>query len=813
MIQADLHVHSSHSAHPSEWFLRKIGTRESYTGVETVYRQAKERGMTYVTLTDHNTIAGALELTAAHPGDTFVSAEITGYFPEDGCKVHLLTYDIDEAQFKEIDRLRTDIYRLRDFLRDEHIACSVAHATYSVNGRLSLATIEKLILLFNVFESINGTRGHVHNASWTQILQRLTPADIERLQARHGIEPWGPQPWRKGFTGGSDDHAGLMIGATYTVAPDASLPDFVHAVRDRETLAGGRHGDHKSLAFAVYKIAYEFSRTKTGHQGEGVLGLLNTLIFNDSRPGFKNWLALRKLRTNRDSRAQALSRFFDNLSCGRDAAMLPEERVEAVFSSLCRLSDDFFELMAVSIEQDIKNGRPGRLLQNLSSALPALFMIAPFFTTMRHTNGQHRALINTLRATLDAGEPRLPRRLLWFSDTVVDLNGVAVTMRELAASAARTGRPLKLVTSLPPEDAVDLPESTLNLPCIYTLTPEFYTAYTLRLPAVLSSMDMIERERPDEIVVSTPGPVGILGLIASRLLGVPCTGIYHTDFARQADYFIGDESISAGIESYVRWFFEQMDTIRVPTQQYIGMLAQRGLDPGKMRLFRRGISRDFAVDDADRQAALRARYAIEPHETVLLWAGRLGKEKNLDFLLDVFEGAAAERKALRLIVAGDGPELEHLRRRAGVGGAVVFTGRVDRAELPHLYHIADQFVFPSTTDTFGMVVLEAQACGVPAIVTDVGGPQEIVENGETGFVVPADNIEAWVAAVVGLVDVQAKDRDVYTRMAAAARARCLDGFGWERVLDDMMGAADVPDLLDAPGPEPRKRASSPATVA
>jgi hypothetical protein len=148
-VQADLHVHSCHSKHPGEWILQRLGAQESYTPVETIYRQAKEQGSAFVTLTDHNTIDGALELCRAHPEDCFVSTEATAYFPEDGCKVHTLCYDISPAQFATIQRARENICNLRDYLRQEDIACSVAHATFSVNNRLTLDHIEKLLVLFD----------------------------------------------------------------------------------------------------------------------------------------------------------------------------------------------------------------------------------------------------------------------------------------------------------------------------------------------------------------------------------------------------------------------------------------------------------------------------------------------------------------------------------------------------------------------------------------------------------------------------------------------------------------------------------------
>lgn len=127
-VHVDLHVHTRHSRHPSEWLLQRIGASESYTPVETVYKMAKTQGNAFVTITDHNTIDGAVELCRMHPEDCFISTEATAYFPEDGCKVHILCYGITPAQFAAIQQARENIYNLRDYLRQAGIACSVAHA-------------------------------------------------------------------------------------------------------------------------------------------------------------------------------------------------------------------------------------------------------------------------------------------------------------------------------------------------------------------------------------------------------------------------------------------------------------------------------------------------------------------------------------------------------------------------------------------------------------------------------------------------------------------------------------------------------------
>jgi len=791
MMRVDLHCHSRFSAHPSEWFLQRIGARESYTEVDALYRQAKARGMTHVTITDHNSIEGALELVKLHPDDSFISVETTAYFPENGCKVHVLVFNIDPEQFADIQQKRHDIYQLREYLRRERIACSVAHATYSVDGHLSPDILEKMLLLFDVFEGINGARGKLHNSTLKRVLGSLTPSHIRSLSKKHGIDPWGQECWKKGMTAGSDDHAGLFVGRTYTESESAnSVGEFVRSVALKQTGIGGSQGDHKSLAFAIYKIARDFSRDKARSGDRGVMSFIGGLLFDEQRGGLREWLTVKKLKRSADSRARALGRF-----CGEIAAFQNEDsddsyaRVDAIYGGLGRLTDEFFVMIMASLEKDLRNGQADRVIKNLSAALPAAFMIAPFFTTMHHLYSRKRDVLRAMDDSLGV-KVRDPKRLLWFSDTVTELNGVAVTVRELAATAARTGRPVKFVTSLPAEEADGaLPPNTINLPCIYSVTPEFYSAYTLRLPSILGSLDIIADESPDEIVISTPGPVGLLGMAAARVMGIPCTGIYHTDFTRQADLFIGDEWVSSAVETYTKWFFRQMDHVRVPSRQYITMMSRRGLDPNRMSVFRRGIEPSFAVADPVRQATLRERFGIPDSAATLMWAGRLGKEKNLDFLLQVCAEVMSKRPDTSLLMVGDGPEFERLKNETAGDSRVVFTGRVNRTDLAQLYLMSDVFVFPSTTDTFGMVILEGHACGLPAVVTDIGGPQEIVVNGETGFVVKANDKQAWVAATVGMLDLKNKDPDLFAAMRQKARDASDGDYGWERVLDEMTGAA------------------------
>ncbi|MFT6100093.1 MAG: putative metal-dependent phosphoesterase TrpH, partial [Arenicella sp.] len=116
MTKADLHVHSKYSDQPSTWGHKAYNSPESFTETETVYWQAKSRGMDFVTLTDHDDIRGSLELVKNHPDDCFISCEVTTFFPEDGCKAHVLVYGIDESQYRQLMAIAKNIYLLRDYI-------------------------------------------------------------------------------------------------------------------------------------------------------------------------------------------------------------------------------------------------------------------------------------------------------------------------------------------------------------------------------------------------------------------------------------------------------------------------------------------------------------------------------------------------------------------------------------------------------------------------------------------------------------------------------------------------------------------------
>lgn len=792
MTKADLHLHSKYSDHPSEWFLQRLGASESYTEPEYIYRMAKERGMDFVTITDHNKIEGSLLLKENHPHDVFTGVEFTTYFPENGCKIHVLVYGLDERQFDEIQSIRKNIYDFREYIRDEGLAHSVAHGTFSVNGKLTIEILERMILLFDVFEGINGSRDKVNNSTWVEVLSRLTPDHIEDIYSKYRIEPFSNESWVKGFTGGSDDHAGLFIGQTFTQAKAHTIEEFLEVIKEKKSFPQGRHNNYQSLAFTLYKIAYDFSKHKKDDISYSFLNHLTEFIFDKKDIGLKNRIRLRRLKSadkkNGNRIYRLLYELIENIENNKVSSL--EHRLYLAYQKIAEIADEFFKILLISLEKDIKTGDLISIIKNVSASIPGVFLSIPFFSTIKLMS-KSRNLLFDLKARYGQRQKQRSPRILWFTDTFYDLNGVSVTLKKIESLAEEKDLNIYVVSSVRPEEIQDgISRNTINLPYIYSFHMPGYERYILKVPSVLNSLEQIYRFDPDEIFISTPGPVGVLGLLAAKLLNIKSVGIYHTDFALQAHKIIKDEATANILESFVKSFYSSMDEIRVPTKEYIGILERRGFSLPKMKIFRRGIDTKLFSPRRTGRAAISKKFNIKDGFH-LLYVGRVSQDKELDFLLDVYTQLIKEDEKINLIIVGDGPYLSELKAKAKRYKRIIFAGLMDYEELPEMYSGADLFVFPSTADTFGMVVLEAQSCGLPVVVSDRGGPKEILIEHRTGLIAKAGCISDWKNKISFMKNMIEIYPTRYSRMKKEARKNVLSRYTWGKVLRELSREPEI----------------------
>src|SRR5919112_3813091 len=217
--RVDLHLHSRASGTATNVWVKGLGdeggVRESYTPPEGSYRMAKQAGMDLVTLTDHETIDGALTLVGRP--DFLVGEEVSARFPEDGTCVDVLLYGLDVRGHIEAQARRNNVYELVEYLRGAGIVHALAHPMYSDSGRLDRAAIEKRLVLFSLWEFVNGSRPAAQNRLARDVAESIGALDLRQMALRHGLG--APDHTRIAGTGGSDDHGGIYGGSTFTLIP------------------------------------------------------------------------------------------------------------------------------------------------------------------------------------------------------------------------------------------------------------------------------------------------------------------------------------------------------------------------------------------------------------------------------------------------------------------------------------------------------------------------------------------------------------------------------------------------------------------
>jgi glycosyltransferase involved in cell wall biosynthesis len=352
-------------------------------------------------------------------------------------------------------------------------------------------------------------------------------------------------------------------------------------------------------------------------------------------------------------------------------------------------------------------------------------------------------------------------RVCLFTDTLGDVNGVSRFIRDIAEEAIRTGRDLRVLTSTRFE--IPRRNNLINFDPVLAMPMPGYEHLELALPPLLRMLRYADRARPDAIHISTPGPVGALGLIAARRRRVPVVGVYHTDFPAYIDRLFGDDGFTALTAAYMRFFYARFATVLTRSADYAGPLARLGIAPERIVRLRPGINvQRFST--AHRDDGVWERVGVPPGGVKVIYCGRVSVEKNLPLLSRVWKRVQMQLspREARLVVIGDGPYRKLMAKELGQGAH--FLGFRHGRELSSLYASADLFVFPSRTDTLGQVVMEAQASGLPVLVTDRGGPREVVRQGETGMVLSSESPQRWAHAIVSLV----RDEGRRRRMGAAA---------------------------------------------
>src|SRR5437763_4843856 len=228
-----------------------------------------------------------------------------------------------------------------------------------------------------------------------------------------------------------------------------------------------------------------------------------------------------------------------------------------------------------------------------------------------------------------------------------DVNGVATTIRKMTAAGAAAGQELIVITSHNELTIDDIPIKNFRPIGEFEL-PE-YELQKLSFPPILQMLDYIQREKFTEIIVSTPGPVGLTALLAAKMLNLQTSGIYHTDFPQYIRILTEDSFLESIAWRYMHWFYGQLDTVFVNSEEYRQSWIKRGFDPAKLKILPRGLDTELFTP-ARREAAFWEKSGATTAQLRLLYVGRISREKDLDVLADAYRRLCDEGLPLQLFI-------------------------------------------------------------------------------------------------------------------------------------------------------------------
>ncbi len=355
------------------------------------------------------------------------------------------------------------------------------------------------------------------------------------------------------------------------------------------------------------------------------------------------------------------------------------------------------------------------------------------------------------------------------------VSGVGVTLLRLTEALQARGHEVRVYTA-----SYDLPPGCQDRPEVHrspSLPFFLYRDVQWAFPRARDLLADAQAFRPDVIHVATEYAMGLAGLKVARKLDVPVVASAHTDYEKYASRYGMEWAVRAGWP-YLRWFYGHAARVLCPGKLYEQHLHSRGVF--HTGIWSRGIN-PAEFHPRFRSEPYRRAMGVGPSDLLVTYIGRIAKEKNLDLLLEAWELLGIRREGAQLVLVGHGPLKDAIRQRdiPGVRVAGLKQGR----ELSEAYASADLFVFPSSTETFGNVLLEAMGSGLPSLVTAAGGVLEFAVHGRNAWLVAPDSSEALLTGLDRLLHDPTLRRQLAAGALETARQRSWDGI-YEGLVDE-----------------------------
>ena len=354
-----------------------------------------------------------------------------------------------------------------------------------------------------------------------------------------------------------------------------------------------------------------------------------------------------------------------------------------------------------------------------------------------------------------------------------EVNGVAMTLAKLVQGLSHRNHDVQLIR--PRQTKTDSPMSDASLEEVLMrgMPIPRYPELKLGLPSKKTLVKTWTLRRPDVVHIATEGPLGWSALQAAKVLKLPVTSDFRTNFQSYSKHY-GVGWLRKPIVAYLRKFHNATACTMVPTRELMRTLSQNGF--ANLKVVSRGVDTKL-FNIAKRDTGLRSSWGATDDTKVLISVGRMAPEKNLDQVLKTYDALKSTGQAFKLVMVGDGPLKEQFQKRYP---EIIFPGMLSQTNLATYYASSDLFIFPSQTETFGNVTLEALASGIPVLAFDCAAARDWVQTGVNGWLVAENNPEGFAAQAVTIFN----SKDLLDQITQSTRQQVVH-LDWDQIAEQV----------------------------
>jgi glycosyltransferase involved in cell wall biosynthesis len=354
-----------------------------------------------------------------------------------------------------------------------------------------------------------------------------------------------------------------------------------------------------------------------------------------------------------------------------------------------------------------------------------------------------------------------------------EVNGVALTLSRLIQELSQRQHTIQLIRPRQGRHEAESHREGWSELLMKGMPIPRYPDLKLGFPSKKALIQAWTSQRPDVVHIATEGPLGWSALQAARVLRLPVTSDFRTNFQSYSQHY-GVGWLQKPIVAYLRKFHNRTLCTMVPTQAMFEQLKTLGFQ--NLQVVARGVDTRLFTPDK-RSAELRSTWQANEHTLVLLSVGRLAAEKNLDLTIKTYQTLKQNQRQVKLVFCGDGPYRAKLQSECP---DAVFMGMATQAQLAVAYASADLFLFPSLTETFGNVTLEALASGTPVLAFDCAAAKEVIEDERNGWLVQGEDAQRYVLRALAITQKASTLQDVRQRVATSIRK-----WEWRSIADEV----------------------------